>query len=187
LAYITGVECLKANDRETGIAQLRDSLSLAVDHLAETLKLAVESFDDKTIENELIPKQAAVMVACADWLEANASRSGLVTQLRSEALSLPELLSADSGDRYHLKATQLDKLGDVDGAIEAYRNALRFEPDNIDWRIERVTLLKQVGRLDEAIKEVNRIRGQNPDDRRATILMGELAASRLDADVQESD
>ena len=65
-------------------------------------------------------------------------------------------------------------LGQHDNAIREYRNALSVAPKYPDLRVRLVTALREAGRADEALKEVDAFLAETPNNAAALIQKGIL-------------
>jgi Flp pilus assembly protein TadD len=93
-----------------------------------------------------------------------------------------ELEGNDAHHRYAL-ATILRAAGDLDGAIEAFRDTLDVDPALADCRIDLATSLEQIGRLGDADRTLTTLLASSPDDQRAraALVRVRLRAGEPDA------
>lgn len=70
------------------------------------------------------------------------------------------------------------KAGDFDEAIRVYRHAVKYNPDNLETRHHLANGLANVGRLQAAENEYERILERDPKNIKALLRQGELAESR---------
>jgi tetratricopeptide (TPR) repeat protein len=75
----------------------------------------------------------------------------------------------------HLRGRAEAELGDPDAAVTTYETALRLEPQQDDWRYEYADLLRQKGRLKDALNELRTVVGRRPGHRKAQELLQRIA------------
>jgi len=79
-------------------------------------------------------------------------------------------------------ADLLASQGDLDGAIAAYREVLRFSPTFGTARLGLAGLLLRKGSLDEAMAEYREVARQDPNDTRGHTALGNLLIQKGDTD-----
>ncbi len=108
-------------------------------------------------DNEFIRKQL---------LEVKALTSGKkpeeITRELSAALNLPD--RKDHPELWQIQAEALRKKGDLPGAIKAYHQALRLDPDNLYLRKQLAFLYKKSGDWEKAAEYMTEIFLQDPSD-----------------------
>ncbi len=70
--------------------------------------------------------------------------------------------------------------GELTPALEEYRQALIFAPNNTDYRLSLATALLDAGRLDEAQSHLEELEQENPTSGRINLLLGRLAVQQHD-------
>lgn len=66
------------------------------------------------------------------------------------------------GERHYSQGIGLEKKGDLEAAVEEYRRALIFSPDDVDYRISLTSALIGSGRLDEAESHIEQLLEEDP-------------------------
>jgi Flp pilus assembly protein TadD len=110
-------------------------------------------------------------------LAVSLSRTGR----HAEALPLYRKALAQGGRGYQLcayYATSLDATGDLDGAIEWNRRALKAEPNLVDVRRDLARQLVRKGRSREAVQLLKSYDDQLIADRQNPLFIDEIAAIR---------
>jgi tetratricopeptide (TPR) repeat protein len=82
-----------------------------------------------------------------------------------------EALGTEHYDRGH----SLETHGELEAALEEYRKALLFAPDNAQYRLSLATALLEANRLDEAQSHLEQLLQENPTSGQINILLGRLA------------
>ncbi len=101
------------------------------------------------------PEDAEVRLRFAEALDHLGDAAGAGEQ-RAAAAGLV----ADPGDRARLlteEAGRRLRQGEIEGALEQTREALRLDSANVDARYQLATILGHLGRLDEALAELERV------------------------------
>ncbi|HEV2318505.1 MAG TPA: tetratricopeptide repeat protein [Verrucomicrobiae bacterium] len=71
------------------------------------------------------------------------------------------------------------RLRDYQFSLAAYENALAIEPGSADARYNFALALKAAGYVTDAVSELNKILGSNPNDARSHLELGNLYAQKL--------
>lgn len=79
------------------------------------------------------------------------------------------------GQSHYEAAQSLVKNGDPDEAIEQYRKALIFSPDQTDYRLALATALIKAGRVDEAQTHLEQLLEQNPTNGLLNLMLARVA------------
>src|SRR6476469_1324817 len=61
------------------------------------------------------------------------------------------------GRRQYAEGQRLETAGDVESAVEEYRRALIFAPDDTEYRISLASALISAGRFDEAESHIDQL------------------------------
>ncbi|MBM3286341.1 MAG: tetratricopeptide repeat protein [Candidatus Eisenbacteria bacterium] len=88
------------------------------------------------------------------------------------------------------QASGLEVSGDLQGALQACRDALEEDPGYVDARVKLASLLARLGRPEEAIREYEEILRHRPDYvdvrvRRASLLIDRGQAARATPELEE--
>lgn len=110
--------------------------------------------------------QAAVFIRKGDL--------ALAGKATEEAVSL----APEDAQAWNMRGSLLHLRNDLPGALQAYARASALKPKYIDPRVARAGLLIDVGRLDEAEREVADILAIEPREPRANYLNAVVSASR---------
>ncbi len=110
----------------------------------------------------------------------NSDRAKLLTevdQLRAaefELLARDARLVPDNAAVQYRYGLALYLRNEIDPALAAIKHAVELEPRTIDFRLAYVLLLQKVGKIPEAIEQMNQVIVQRPDDIGAQRLLAEL-------------
>lgn len=69
--------------------------------------------------------------------------------------------------------------GDLSASLVAYEKALAIMPESVNARYNFAFTLQEAGYFQDAANELEKLLGQNPNETRAHLLLGNLAATRL--------
>lgn len=103
-----------------------------------------------------------------------AEDESVAAQLRRRALATDELTNANTGQLHYLRATLHIALKDDQEAIKSLKNAVRYEPKVIGWRLQLAALLGKQQDFDNAHRHVKRVLRSHPNNGAAKRLQREL-------------
>jgi tetratricopeptide (TPR) repeat protein len=89
---------------------------------------------------------------------------------RRERLSL--------GESHYKRGQLLAGQGDVEAAVDQYREALLYLPNQAEFRLSLATALMSVGRLDEAQTHLQQLLQQDPTNGRINLALAHIAVQR---------
>lgn len=75
----------------------------------------------------------------------------------------------------------LDARADTAGACAAFAQVLQLQPDHVGARVQHAEMLKMLGRLDEAERDLRRVLAREPDSVAAWVGLSNLKTFRPDA------
>ena len=138
---------------DTACASWKRSLELSAQHESEILDLAAEKLSSLEALTRILPDSPERLVQLVHdryaGPEAEAERNILLARAEDVFARRPAVSSAD----YYLRAVVYRAEGNTEQAIETYRQAIELAPGQTAWRYELATLLKESGRLSEALDE----------------------------------
>lgn len=141
-------------------------------------QVALKTLDEA---RSLDPRAPAVLLAqAAIYLRNGDMNRAAVASDQAMALA------PDDADAWTMRASLLQLRGDRQGALEAYAKAVSFKPKYLDPRVARAGLLVDMGRMDEAGRELDQILAIEPREPRANYLKAVVAASRGDTTVAKA-
>jgi tetratricopeptide (TPR) repeat protein len=73
-------------------------------------------------------------------------------------------------------AAAYEKAGEFDAAVQVYRNAVKYSPDNVEIRLDLVHTLHVNGQEEAALNELDRILERDPQNVQALLRYGEILA-----------
>lgn len=82
------------------------------------------------------------------------------------------------GQQHYALGQSLQARGELESALEEYRKALIFAPNNTDYRLSLATALLDAGRLEEAQSHLEQLSQENPTSGRINLLLGRLAVQQ---------
>lgn len=133
---------------------------------------AMRSLDDAQM---LDAKSASVRIARAGIL----IRSGQI----DKAMPIVDEIVAiapNNAASWDVRAAVLHLRGDYQGALAGYTKAIQFNPKNLEPRLAMAGLLLDLGKLEEADKEISEIQRLQPREPRGVYLRALLASRRGD-------
>ncbi|MCC6610757.1 MAG: PEP-CTERM system TPR-repeat protein PrsT [Burkholderiales bacterium] len=128
--------------------------------------------DARALDRGYVP----AILALAE-LDTRAGKRSDASKLIDEAMAIAP---QDAGVWYFKGRLALGA-GDVQAALDAFAKAIGIDPDHVDARIGRATLLMDLGRLDEAEPDVEYLRLHSPREPRAIYVRALSRAKRGDA------
>lgn len=132
----------------------------------------------KALEEARATDPSSVMVRLAQaayYIRSN--DLARATTLTDEAIAL----SPNNAGAWNTRASLLHLKGDIPGALAAYVKSAGLDPSYLEPRIARASLLIDVGRTDEADREVSELEKTAPEEPRVNYLRALIAAGRNDA------
>jgi tetratricopeptide (TPR) repeat protein len=127
-------------------------------HRLELLDVAIADYDAAL---KLTPNDPELHIR-RGWTHYDKYELGFVLERAAHALTL----DPKEGDAYDLIGAAMTRLGDLDRARAAYDAALRLRPNSPIIRFHRYQLFNSLGRLAEAIAELDAILGLPAADTR---------------------
>lgn len=131
----------------------------------------------KTLDEALLldPRSVSVRLAQATL---NMRKGDLVraNKLTDEALQL----APNNGPAWHMRGSLQQSAGDLQGALTSYTKSATLNPDYADPRVARAGLLIELGRIDEADRELVAIKKIAPLEPRGSYMRALIATRRGD-------
>jgi tetratricopeptide (TPR) repeat protein len=144
---------------ELGAAYLRvGDASHAVVHLRQAAKL-------KPGDRSTLYQLCRALQKAGKAEEANACEQELSAKIRTGLATAANELTATQANN---AGVELEKAGNLAGALEKYRAAVRLNPTQTVFRRNVALALCRLGRWDEGIAELREVVKENPDDAEAT-------------------
>lgn len=153
---------------QTDVLVLRASAQTESGNLKEALRILdqARSLDPGSLSVRLA--QITVLIRAGELVRAG--------EIADEALKS----SPQDPIAWNAKGSILHLKGDLSGALSAYGKAADLDKKYLDPRVTRAGLFIDLGRFDEAAREVNEILGQEPREPRGNYLKSVIAANRGD-------
>lgn len=82
------------------------------------------------------------------------------------------------GEQHYDQGQGLQRQGEVEAAVDQYREALLFSPDNRDYRLSLATALLDIGHLDEAQAHLQQLAQEDPTNGRINLALAQVALKR---------
>jgi tetratricopeptide (TPR) repeat protein len=82
------------------------------------------------------------------------------------------------GVMHYNRADALENHGELEPALEEYRKALLFSPNNTRYRLSLATALLEANHLDEAQSHLEQLLQENPTSGQINLLLGRLAVQQ---------
>src|SRR5689334_15949647 len=82
------------------------------------------------------------------------------------------------GQRHYAEAQRLETSNELDAAVEEYRRALIFAPDDTDYRISFASALIGAGRFEEAQSHIDQLLQEDPTNGALNRMRAYLAVRR---------
>jgi len=144
---------------ELGAAYLRDGYtSQAVAHLRRAAEL-------KPGDRSALYQLCRALQKAGKAEEAKACEQELSARVKTGVAAAANELTATQANN---AGVDLEKVGNVAGALEKYRAAVRLNPTQIVFRRNLALALCRLGRWNEGIAELRDVLEENPDDAEAT-------------------
>ncbi|MBA3531518.1 MAG: tetratricopeptide repeat protein, partial [Ardenticatenales bacterium] len=185
LAIITRKRALLRACREHGVekvfAQLRPSDAQA----------ALGARFQEALNQYLVQQQSALeageQATVAQWQEVAAAGEALLGEEFTAISGINfEALRENIASTYNHYGTAHDNAGDKEAALLAFERAIALQPGFAMWRRNRVGMLIELGRPDEAEAELDRARDLEPEATRLPDLEAQLATARRGKDAEEA-
>jgi putative PEP-CTERM system TPR-repeat lipoprotein len=156
------------------LAQQVDVLVLRANAQAEkqNISVALKTLDEARV---LDPRSVSVLLAQAT-LNIRKGDVAVANKLTDEALSL----APDNAGAWNMRGSLQQSTGDRQGALASYAKASTLSPKYLDPRVTRVGLLIDLGRDDEAARELAAIKAIEPLEPRASYFRAVIATRRGD-------
>lgn len=156
------------------LAQQVDVLVLRANAQAETgnTSTALKSLDEA---RGLDPRSVSVRLAQAT-LNIRKGDLALANKLTDEALSL----APNDAAAWNMRGSLQQSSGDRQGALASFAKASALSPKYLDPRLAHVSLLIDLGRVDEADRELVAIKAIEPREPRASYFRALMATRRGD-------
>lgn len=123
----------------------------------------------------LDPRSVPVRLALAT-LEMRKGDLKQATKLTDEALAL----APNNAPGWHLRGSLQQIAGDLPAALAAFSQASTLAPEYADPRVARAGILLELGRLDEADRELATVRKMAPFEPRTAYMRAQIAGRRGD-------
>jgi putative PEP-CTERM system TPR-repeat lipoprotein len=135
----------------------------------ENISAALKTLDEALV---LDPRSVSVRLAQAS-LGVRRGDVALASKLADQALAL----APDNAAAWNMRGSLQQSAGDRQGALASYAKASTLSPKYLDPRVSRASLLIDLGRVDEADRELAAIKEVEP---RASYLRALIATRRGD-------
>lgn len=106
-------------------------------------------------------------------------------EAKIEFLNLIQL-DPQNGEAYYKLGDTLVKLGDG-RAVSQYREAVRLEPDKLEWRLRLATLLLAARRSDQALEQVDAVLERDAEYVNALVLRARIRGRQAEFDAMLAD
>jgi tetratricopeptide (TPR) repeat protein len=165
IAYLLGAEQLRSGQPAEAYASWRRCLSDTDKYLPDVLAVCAGRVPAETLAVTILPGRVEVLVKTALQLypgpEGRAQRQPFLDQLAALAERRSAIQTAND---HYLYGVLLEAQGQPAAALRAWEKALSRAPNQADWRLEYARLLYQTGRLDDALKAVQQVLEQAPQN-----------------------
>jgi tetratricopeptide (TPR) repeat protein len=178
LWYRAGFLALRDRQWEQAWKDWRRSLELSDLFLEKILDRSVAYLDPQQLADRLLPPRPRLLVAAASYLYPapdSPQRRPFFERARALYQGLPGPWPAED---LHLKGVVAAALGHAQESLDAYREALLQEPQQLTWRFELAHLLFERHQLQEARKELLTILTHQPRHGAALELLARLEKGR---------
>ncbi|HEY7154157.1 MAG TPA: O-antigen ligase family protein [Gemmataceae bacterium] len=177
--YLCGLREFALGRSEDAWATWRHSLELSGDFLGPILGQTADLSTDKLLE-KVLPDRPDVLLAAALRLYPDADALEEQRPFLEKALRLLESKSQRLAAReLHVKAGVYKALDQPDKAVQSYREALDREPSQTSWRFEFALYLYELGKFEEARRELVAVLAQDPSHGAARRLLNEVKQELL--------
>ncbi|TWT96169.1 hypothetical protein Pla108_32560 [Botrimarina colliarenosi] len=150
------VACLRVPpDPERAKALLRRCVGLSEFHYREAAGLLIDFFSDYATPTEWAVGDDERLRALADLADQR-GRDDLAEDFRKDSMDLTAAQVAEGGataEQIVTVASRIRQEGDLERAIDLYRQALALQHGNVVWRLKLADMLAELGRFEEAYRE----------------------------------
>jgi tetratricopeptide (TPR) repeat protein len=180
--YLAGNLELSDLHEQAAWASWRRSLALSPQFLDPIVKRAGEVLAPDRLIEHVLPDDPGTLMAAADRLYPRADDEGREPFLRRALICLQRREEEPTAPELYLKAQLQVALGEEQGALTSYADALLRDPGQVGWRFAYAELLRKRGRLKEARQELRYVLAKDPTHAGATVLMQRVAQDLAEGD-----
>jgi O-antigen ligase/tetratricopeptide (TPR) repeat protein len=159
-------------DEETAWGYWRRSLQLSDHYLPDILQKLGPKPDPAAVAEKLLPDDPHMLWNTEEQLYSHDRAAGDV--LLRRALELLQARKEKDAKGFYLQGQIQRKFSEFGAAIGSYREALKRDPSQTQWRYELASLLNQEQAFQEAEHEVERVLRENPYHADAKALLRAL-------------
>jgi hypothetical protein len=171
ISYLLGAELFdRAIDFDEAMNAWKASLLYSPRYLREILSRALTRFTPTEVLNRVLPANASTLMNAAMMLESlghgQAKEELLLRAAEVIDQSIPTVKRRDLHATYAQAADIQSKLGKLDRAVEFSRLAISNDSMRVAVRFQLVGYLIELGKLEEAKLELNRLQSIEPSNAR---------------------
>lgn len=179
--YMAGLLAHQAQLDELAFQYWRRSLELTQRYQAAILESVDDKMEFEQIVEHVLPESPEMLLDLARTQykeEKDRQHYLLLVEKANQLIERPKSQLPDQR-RHYLKAVIHRLQKRPEEAIQAYRQALKIEPLQVDWRLDLARLLHDQGRINDAHQEARFCASLAPQDQRTRRLLVELNRTAL--------
>ncbi|MGI9515838.1 MAG: O-antigen ligase family protein [Pirellulaceae bacterium] len=149
-AFVGGLLDLQAGRLESSCSKLRTCMEINGQFYRTGIPIIVAFLPPERIYRDVLPKHPIILYRFADTYLTLKSSEELKMEIFREVADLLDLSGRDDLEYLQAKATVLEELDDIPGAIDARRNLVRLNPDRLYLRVQLAELYMRANQLRKA-------------------------------------
>lgn len=159
----------------------RRCLALSAEYDDRILPAALEQMPLQQFVDDLLPDSPEVLLRIADRRQNPPDLNRLLGAKLLSVLESADISSLSSADIDHARARGCQLIGKLEQALEHFERATARSPVNVAWRMQLASLLRDLGRTRDAVREAEvcvRLDPQNADAQRLLVELSDAALNR---------
>ena len=143
---------------------LKEILEDPSNYLKKILEQSRPVLSTEDIVRDVLPNNPELLWDAYVLLEAQQQAGDGDRLYLQRALELLQTRPPSTGEEFLLQARIHLRLHEIDASVSSFRRALALQPSKLDWRFELSEVLFNDGRYPEALGELKKLTGLNPQN-----------------------
>jgi tetratricopeptide (TPR) repeat protein len=165
LWYLHGVQLLRDKRPAEAYSCWKQSLVLSPRHLPQILDAGLPILGVDGLIAHVLPEDPELLIKAATRLELMKPPPAVLSLYKKAYELLNARTDNLTASDFYLRARCAEQLGETEAAMKAYKQALVMNESPHEWRWRYAKLLHRAGKLQEAQRELLRLRQLFPDNR----------------------